>query len=173
MNVKPEDLPSLPIKWKSALPKCSGIYFAIDAEGKVQYIGRSKNINQRWASSGHHRYERLVLVAGIRIAWMEICESSLLPEIESALIEWFCPPLNRLVVNHKKGKTRIEEVREKAGKTQREVANALGVTDQTVSNWENGVRQMKLTIRQTISLCQVLNCSLEDLLEEELKNECH
>lgn len=68
---------------------------------------------------------------------------------------------------------RLMKLRDKAGLTQREVANALGVTDQTVSNWENGVRQMKLTIRQTISLCQVLNCSLEDLLEEEFKNECH
>lgn len=97
MNVKPEDLPSLPIEWKSALPKCSGIYFAIDSEGRIQYIGRSKNINQRWA--GHHRNEQLLKIGGVRIAWLEISDHSLLPDIESALIEWFVPPLNRVVVS--------------------------------------------------------------------------
>jgi transcriptional regulator with XRE-family HTH domain len=61
----------------------------------------------------------------------------------------------------------LMKLREKAGLTQRQVADVLGVTDQTVSNWENGVRQMKLTIKQTSLLCNLLGCSLDELLEQE------
>lgn len=50
MLVNPETLPSIPLAQKSKLPVCPGIYFAIDGEEKVLYIGCSKNINQRWSS---------------------------------------------------------------------------------------------------------------------------
>ena len=50
--------------------------------------------------------------------------------------------------------------------TQREVATALGVTDQTVSNWEQEIHQPKLTPAQTLALCQVLKCSLEELVAD-------
>lgn len=40
-------LPSLPLECRKALPECSGIYFAIDSQGVVQYIGKSSNLRQR------------------------------------------------------------------------------------------------------------------------------
>jgi transcriptional regulator with XRE-family HTH domain len=63
------------------------------------------------------------------------------------------------------------ELREKANLTQREVAAVLGVTDQTVSNWETGHRMPRLTPKQMLKLCQVLGCVLDDLAnyEEKLK----
>ncbi|OUL23040.1 transcriptional regulator [Nostoc sp. RF31YmG] len=60
----------------------------------------------------------------------------------------------------------IMRLRARAGLTQRQVAEALGMTVQTVSNWENGVRIPKLSPKETISLCRVLNCSLEELADE-------
>lgn len=57
-------------------------------------------------------------------------------------------------------------LRERAGLTQREVASVLGKTDQTVSNWENGVRVPRLTPGETLALCKVLKCSLEELAGE-------
>lgn len=162
MNVKPEDLPSLPIEWKSALPKCSGIYFAIDSEGRIQYIGRSKNINQRWA--GHHRNEQLLKIGGVRIAWLEISDHSLLPDIESALIEWFVPPLNRVVVSREE-ECVLTSLRISARLTQKDIATALGVTVTTVQNWESGRRELKLTPKDMKTLCSVLGCSLDDLAE--------
>lgn len=60
----------------------------------------------------------------------------------------------------------IMRLRARAGLTQRQVAEAIGITVQTVSNWENGVRTPKLSPKETMSLCRVLNCSLEELADE-------
>lgn len=66
----------------------------------------------------------------------------------------------------KKGKgSSIMRLREKTGKTQRQIADAVGVTVQTVSNWETGRRQPTLTPIQTLKLCNVLECTLEELAE--------
>lgn len=92
-TVNPLTLPSLPLECRKALPKCAGIYFAIDSEEVVQYIGRSNNIQYRW--SQHHRKYQLEQIGGIKIAWIELSDETLLSEIEKALIEWFDPPLNR------------------------------------------------------------------------------
>ncbi|MCT7954637.1 helix-turn-helix transcriptional regulator [Laspinema sp. D3] len=49
--------------------------------------------------------------------------------------------------------------------TQRELAQSLGVTVTTISAWENGRHEPKLTILQVKRLMEVLDCSLEDLVE--------
>jgi len=73
------------------LPTIPGIYFAIDSQGVVQYIGRSNNIRQRW--SQHHRNRQLKQIGGVKIAWIEVSDETLLPAIEEALIDWFDPPI--------------------------------------------------------------------------------
>lgn len=62
--------------------------------------------------------------------------------------------------------TVIMKLRSKAALTQRQIAEALGITVQTVSNWETGIRTPKLTPKETLSLCRILNCSLEELADE-------
>ncbi len=57
----------------------------------------------------------------------------------------------------------IVRLRKQLNLSQRDIADALGITDQTVSNWEQRRTEPKLTIRQTILLCRVLECTLEDL----------
>lgn len=56
-------------------------------------------------------------------------------------------------------------LRTRAKKTQKDVAKALGVTDQTVSNWETGTTVPRLTPWQMRDLCQLLNCSLDELAD--------
>lgn len=58
---------------------------------------------------------------------------------------------------------RIVSFRKQRGLSQRDIAYALGITDQTVSNWEQGRCEPRLTIRQVVSLCRILECSLTDL----------
>ena len=55
------------------------------------------------------------------------------------------------------------ELRKKAGVTQRTVAEALGVTDHTVRNWEKGREEPRLFIWQVKALCDVLKCGLAEL----------
>jgi DNA-binding XRE family transcriptional regulator len=169
-SVNVSKLPSLPIEWRKAFPVCPGIYFVIDSGEEVLYVGRAKNIQARWG--GHHKLKELALLSGVRLAWLEITDLKLLDGIEKALIEWFKPPLNgrssfREGRFLRQGKL-YERLRERAGLTQREIGEVLGVTDQTVSNWERGVKTMKLTIEQTSSLCKLFNCTFEEL-EKELR----
>jgi GIY-YIG catalytic domain len=90
--INPLSLPSVLLEKSQYLPTTSCIYFAIDSNNVVQYIGRSQNLKSRWSS--HQRYGQLKRMGGIRIAYIEIFDHSLLPEIEIALIKHFNPPLN-------------------------------------------------------------------------------
>jgi transcriptional regulator with XRE-family HTH domain len=56
-------------------------------------------------------------------------------------------------------------LRESLGLTQRQIADAVGVTDQTVSNWERGVYEPRLSLRQVVLLCGVTGQSLEQLAD--------
>lgn len=101
-------LPSVTLEQRASLPTSPCIYFAINNEGIVQYIGISNNPRKRWKA--HHRGVDLALLGGVRIAYIE-CDALLLPEIERELIAYFCPPLNQPIgnsrpVSHPHRKTR-------------------------------------------------------------------
>lgn len=123
------ELPYLPLNQKSKLPDVAGIYLAIDERGKVYYIGQSKNINQRWLQ--HHRIYQLEHIGNIKIAWLAISETSLLDEVETALIEYFNPPLNNSVVVTKK-----QRVVFYIDKSTKELLGRLAEEDnRSLSNW--------------------------------------
>ncbi len=90
-------LPSLPLEEKYKLPDIAGIYLCINEAEEIYYIGQSKNINRRWLQ--HHRNYQLEDIGNIRIAWIAISETSLLNDIETALIEYFNPSLNNSLVS--------------------------------------------------------------------------
>ena len=60
----------------------------------------------------------------------------------------------------------LKRRREELGLTQRDIAVALGKTDQTISNWETGIYEPKMTPREFKRLCEVLQWSLEDIPED-------
>jgi DNA-binding XRE family transcriptional regulator len=47
--------------------------------------------------------------------------------------------------------------------TQDDVAIALGVSGQSVSNWERGRSIPTLTVDQMKTLCKIFNCTLEEI----------
>ncbi len=55
----------------------------------------------------------------------------------------------------------LRKRREELGLTQRDIALALGKTDQTISNWETGIYEPKLTPSEVKALCRLLKWSLE------------
>ena len=58
---------------------------------------------------------------------------------------------------------RLRELRVKSGLTQNEIAVKLGVSGQTILNWENGIYEPK--INQLIQLADLFNVSVDYLLE--------
>lgn len=56
-------------------------------------------------------------------------------------------------------------LRKRAGLTQRELSIALDVTTTTVSSWESGRHEPRLTPTQTKQLLQILECTLDELVE--------
>lgn len=58
---------------------------------------------------------------------------------------------------------RLRELRNKSGLTQSELANKLGVTGQTILNWENGIYEPK--INQLIELADLFGVTVDYLIE--------
>lgn len=64
----------------------------------------------------------------------------------------------------------LKELREEAGKTRKEVAEALGVAYSTYANYEQSKR--RLSFEQVITLMKIFNCSAEKIITAQL-NSCH
>lgn len=60
-------------------------------------------------------------------------------------------------------KSELVKMREELGLTQKEVADALGVTEQTVRNWEHGRSIAKLTVPQMKRLCALVRKPIEEI----------
>ena len=58
---------------------------------------------------------------------------------------------------------KLRELRNKSGLTQNEIANKLGVSGQTILNWENGIYEPK--INQLIQLADLFDVSVDYLIE--------
>jgi transcriptional regulator with XRE-family HTH domain len=63
------------------------------------------------------------------------------------------------------GRPKLKELREKLQITQRQLSDQLGVTENTIANWENG-RSIGKWLYQIKLLCQALDCSFEELTED-------
>lgn len=64
-----------------------------------------------------------------------------------------------------RGQMTLAALREASGLTQKELGDRLGVTDQTVSNWEKGRSFPRLTVPQVAELLAALPCTFSELVE--------
>lgn len=87
-------LPRLPLADKRELPNTSAVYFALSSRGRVLYIGRSVDLCERLRR--HHRVPLLEALGGVKIAWIEQSNSFALLRLETTLIQYFNPPLNKI-----------------------------------------------------------------------------
>jgi putative transcriptional regulator len=58
----------------------------------------------------------------------------------------------------------LKELRLQEGLTQEKLAIILDVRVKTVSDWERGVNEPRMTPSKMLFLCQTLKCSLEELV---------
>lgn len=171
-TLNPMELPSVSLSNRKLLPAASGIYFAI-ANGNIQYIGRSTNINHRWAN--HHRQSDIEPMSEANIAYLLISNSTLLPKVESALIKWFNPPLNGRNALQPTSPEYEKEIRVRLGRvwdeeiSNKEVSDATGIPLNTISKYKNGASIG--TLNNLWHICQYLSqrlgrkVYLEDVLE--------
>jgi hypothetical protein len=85
-------LPSVAFGNRKALPTCPAIYFVLNAQGTVLYIGQSSNLATRWAT--HHQAGHLRTQQATRIAWLVMDDVTLLNAVEAACIAYFAPACN-------------------------------------------------------------------------------
>jgi GIY-YIG catalytic domain len=87
------DLPSLPIGDRRLLPAIPAVYFVICDDGQPMYIGQTVNLKRRWMGT-HHQRHALSVMPDQRIAWLEVANTDMLIDIETACIAHFRPVLN-------------------------------------------------------------------------------
>jgi excisionase family DNA binding protein len=90
-SINPLNLPSIAIDRRYALPRVSSVYFVIEADSQIVYIGQAVNLRSRWAA-GHHRLDDCKPTA--RIAWIEIEDAAMRSGAEYSLICRYRPHLN-------------------------------------------------------------------------------
>jgi DNA-binding transcriptional regulator YiaG len=72
----------------------------------------------------------------------------------------------RLAMGEQEQEAALVRLRRNQNLTQKQVADALGITVQTVSNWEVGRAEPKLTIRQFKMLLKILKCTADELPDD-------
>ena len=134
-------LPSVTLEDRAELTEAPSIYFAIDSQDVVQYIGRSINPQKRWLN--HHRQSDLEAMSGVRIAYLTV-ESDLLPAVEEALITYFEPSLNGQRTHYASGPVfnngiqwRLRQLMAEINLSNNDLAEIAGIHRVTVSKLKN------------------------------------
>ena len=81
---------------RNLLPRSPGIYFVLDKTKQIiYYIGKAKNLQERWAGKGHHRYRQFAHkgLDKIYLCYLEASESEL-DTLEKNYINQFNPLQN-------------------------------------------------------------------------------
>ncbi len=78
------------------LPESSGLYAVLNRQSQIMYIGKSKNLNRRWAS-GHHRYPQAAELQSPRLAFIQLGQD-LIHKAELAFIHHHKPAWNNTAI---------------------------------------------------------------------------
>jgi excinuclease UvrABC nuclease subunit len=87
-SVNLAELPSVAFEQRQALPECSAVYFLLSTDGEVVYIGRTRNLSNRFTR--HHRRTQF---ESLKIAWLRVSVDEL-KDVEQSAIALFRPRLN-------------------------------------------------------------------------------
>jgi excinuclease UvrABC nuclease subunit len=79
-----KQLPSILLEDRKSLPNLIAVYFVLDDNDNVLYIGQAKNVRNRWL--GHHKTNQLTKLQNVKIAYLAVDKEELLYEIEKACI---------------------------------------------------------------------------------------
>ena len=126
-NLKFLNLPKVSLETKELLPEYSGIYYVVDENNLVWYVGKAKNIRKRWRGKAHHRiYQLQQLNYKQFYIYYEQVDLLQLDKREKQQIEKYNPHLNNSPVKTKKVRPTETLLRETIAKI-RDFAFILGV----------------------------------------------
>ncbi len=177
-DIQIDELPSVELVDRGSLPETPSIYFAVDEQGVIQYIGRSVNPRQRW--NRHHRQHQFDDIGGVKIAYID-CPEALLNEVEDALIDWFSPVLNRtqtfspklhqsiVPLQHKQSpknsiQWKLRQVMADRQMTNRALAELVGMHETSISNMKRRDDMPRIDGVLLNGLCVALKCTPYDLI---------
>ena len=127
--IDPLKLPSIALERRAALLPVPAVYFLIEADRQVIYVGQAVNLRSRWVA--HHCLEGYPSIAGLRIAWIEIEDATMRTRAERSLIGRYRLRLN-CIYNPQlllpPAPSEREGVMEEVGLTTEEVAQRLGLS---------------------------------------------
>ncbi|AGF53045.1 sll0664 [Synechocystis sp. PCC 6803] len=96
------NLPKVSLATKDNLPIFSGIYYVVDEQNLVWYVGKAKNIRNRWQGKSHHRFFQLESQKNHYFSiYYRIVDEIELAKIEKEEIEKYTPQLNTSKVKTK------------------------------------------------------------------------
>jgi hypothetical protein len=97
------ELPQVALKQRDKLPHLAGIYYVIDENNLVWYIGQAKNLYSRWQGKSHHRLVQLSSQKkkDFRICYQLVTANNL-DSLEQREIAKYNPHLNQSPVKRKK-----------------------------------------------------------------------
>lgn len=97
------DLPFVPFEERQKLPKQPGIYYVVDSDDVIVYIGKTNNLRTRWAY--HHRAFQ-VSKGVYRIFWQLVALEKL-SKAERAAVRIYGPMWNDTVVERGPRKVKV------------------------------------------------------------------
>lgn len=120
LSIDVYSLPYCLLSKRQTLPAVPAVYFAIDPQNTVLYVGKADNLNNRWRN--HDKGIDLAFIGEIKIHYLEVDEllTPSLCEIEKILIKKLKPSMN---------KTHTERVRRKKSKPAKAVQTAKPKTE--------------------------------------------
>ena len=126
-NLEILNLPKVSLETKELLREYSGIYYVVDENNLVWYIGKAKNIRKRWKGKAHHRIYQLQQLNHKQFyIYYEQVDLLQLDKREKQQIEKYNPHLNNSPVKTKKVRPTETLLRETIVKI-RDFAFILGV----------------------------------------------
>ncbi len=84
-------LPFVEFSNRELLPSLTAVYFAINSQSEVLYVGKSVSLNSRWRY--HHRLKILSELGCTKIAWIVSTRLNY-SSLELEMISLFNPPVN-------------------------------------------------------------------------------
>ena len=97
------NLPKVSLETKELLPEHSGIYYVVDENQVLWYIGKAKNIHKRWQGKAHHPIYQLKQLKHKNFSiYYDKLDSSLIDSREKQQIKRYSPHLNNSPVKSKK-----------------------------------------------------------------------